>query len=66
MTLSLAMMGAGVMVSSVTGGTYTMRLQFSGTTNSIKVVFAAKLTSGANPYYLPIFPCVTDFVADTS
>jgi hypothetical protein len=42
-------------------GTYTFRLQFSGTTNSIKAVFAAKLAAGANTYYLPIFPCVTSF-----
>ncbi len=48
--------------------------QFSGTTNSIKVVFAAKITTGgsaaaaesidakaAQTYYVPIFPCVTNF-----
>ena len=42
-------------------GTYTLKLQFSGTTNSIKVVFAGKVTVGAQNYYVPIFPCVTDF-----
>jgi len=44
-------------------GTYTLKLQFSGTASSIKVVFAAKVTAGANAqsYYVPIFPCVTDF-----
>ena len=42
-------------------GVYTLKLQFSGTANSIKVVFAAKVTAGAKNYYVPIFPCVTDF-----
>ena len=42
-------------------GTYTLNLQFSGTTNAIKVVFATKLTSGAQTYYTPVFPCVTNF-----
>ena len=42
-------------------GTYTLNLQFSGTTNSIKVVFAGKVTVGGKDYYVPIFPCVTDF-----
>ena len=42
-------------------GTYTLKLQFSGTANSIKVVFAGKVTVGAQDYYVPIFPCVTDF-----
>ena len=42
-------------------GVYTLKLQFSGTASSIKVVFAAKVTAGANNYYVPIFPCVTDF-----
>jgi hypothetical protein len=44
-------------------GTYTLKLQFSGTTNSIKVMFAAKITAGAAAYYVPIFPCVTDFAS---
>ena len=47
--------------SSAPVGTYTLKLQFSGTTNSIKVVFAAKVTAGAADYYVPIFPCVTNF-----
>jgi hypothetical protein len=42
-------------------GTYTLTLQFSGTTNSIKALFATKVAVGANTYYLPIFPCVSDF-----
>jgi hypothetical protein len=48
-------------------GTYTLKLQFSGTTNAIKVVFAAKMSAGAagakaaQTYDVPIWPCVTDF-----
>jgi hypothetical protein len=42
-------------------GTYTLKLQFSGTASSIKVVFAGKVTAGANTYYVPIYPCVTKF-----
>ena len=42
-------------------GVYTLQLQFSGTANSIKVVFAAKVPAGGKNYYVPIFPCVTDF-----
>ena len=53
-------------------GVYTLKFQFSGTTNSIKVVFAAKITAGtiiaqaddakaAQAYYVPIYPCVTNF-----
>ena len=44
-------------------GTYTLKLQFSGTTNSIKVMFAAKITAGPTAYYVPIFPCVTNFAS---
>jgi len=59
-------------------GTYTFKFQFSGTTNSIKVMFAAKITAGskaigehagtakaAQTYYLPIWPCVTNFASVT-
>ena len=55
-------------------GMYTVKFQFSGTTNSIKVIFAAKITAGtsvagaqlvgataAQDYYVPIYPCVTSF-----
>jgi hypothetical protein len=42
-------------------GTYTLKLQFSGTASSIKVVFAGKVVAGANTYYVPIYPCVTSF-----
>ncbi|HLX30166.1 MAG TPA: hypothetical protein VKV24_16930 [Casimicrobiaceae bacterium] len=42
-------------------GTYTLNLQFSGSTDSIKVVFAAKVQAGAQTYYVPIYPCVTNF-----
>lgn len=49
--------------TGVANGTYTFRLQFSGTTNSIKAVFAAKLAAGASTYYLPLFPCVTNFAS---
>ncbi len=42
-------------------GTYTLKLQFSGTTSSIKVMFAGKITKGAQTYYVPIYPCVTNF-----
>jgi len=38
-----------------------MNLSFTGATNSIKVVFATKVTVGAQTYYTPIFPCVTNF-----
>lgn len=41
-------------------GTYTFKLQFSGTTDSIKVLFAAKVPGGARTYYVPIAPCLTD------
>jgi hypothetical protein len=44
-------------------GTYTLDIQFSGTTSSIKVVFAAKVTKGAKDYYVPIWPCVTNFAS---
>jgi hypothetical protein len=45
-------------------GTYTLKFQFSGTTNSIKVVFAAKIKAGnLQDYYVPIYPCVTDFAS---
>ena len=47
--------------SGAPAGTYTLKLQFSGTTNSIKVVFAAKISGASATYYVPIFPCVTDF-----
>jgi hypothetical protein len=55
-------------------GQYTLKLQFRGTATSIKVVFAGKVTAGATMvdaqsfdlqaaqvYYVPIYPCVTDF-----
>jgi hypothetical protein len=42
-------------------GTYTLKLQFSGTASSIKVVFAGKVAAGPNTYYVPIYPCVTNF-----
>jgi len=57
-------------------GVYTLKFQFSGTANSIKVVFAAKITAGTNvadaqsdgakaarDYYVPIYPCVTNFAS---
>ncbi len=44
-------------------GTYTLKLKFSGSTNSIKVMFAAKIMAGTAAYYVPIFPCVTDFAS---
>lgn len=44
---------------SAPAGTYTLKLQFSGTTSSIKVVFAGKITAGSTDYYVPIYPCVT-------
>jgi hypothetical protein len=44
-------------------GVYTLKLQFSGTANSIKVVFAAKVPAGGKDYYVPIFPCVTAFAS---
>jgi len=41
-------------------GQYTLNFQFSGTANSIKVIFAGKVAvNGAVTYYPPIFPCVT-------
>lgn len=42
-------------------GTYTLKIQFTGTTSSVKVVFAAKVTKAAQTYYVPIYPCVTNF-----
>ena len=42
-------------------GTYTLKLQFAGTTSSIKVMFAGKIAKGAQTYYVPIYPCVTNF-----
>jgi len=50
-------------------GQYTLNFQFSGTATSIKVLFSGKITAGsptsdekaAQTYYLPIYPCVTDF-----
>jgi hypothetical protein len=57
-------------------GTYTLKFQFSGTTSSIKVLFAAKITAGAKSaageaidmkaaqsYYVPIYPCVADMAS---
>jgi hypothetical protein len=51
-------------------GQYTLNFQFRGTTNSIKIVFAGKVTVGSaaaaseakalQTYYPPIYPCVTD------
>lgn len=41
-------------------GQYTLNLQFRGTTNSIKVLFAGKLTAGGTTYYPPIYPCVSN------
>ncbi len=41
-------------------GTYTFTFQFTGTASAIKVIFAGKVSVGANvTYYPPIFPCVT-------
>jgi hypothetical protein len=42
-------------------GTYTLKLQFSGSASSIKVVFAGEVQAGGNTYYVPIYPCVTSF-----
>ena len=47
--------------SAAPPGSYTLKLQFSGTASSIKVVFAGKLAAGGNTYYVPIYPCVTSF-----
>ena len=50
---------------SAPSGQYTLNLQFTGTTNTLKVLFAGKVTVGASDdkaavtYYPPIFPCVT-------
>lgn len=40
-------------------GQYTLNFQFRGTTNSLKVIFAGKITAGGTTYYPPIYPCVT-------
>jgi len=47
--------------SAAPRGTYTLKLQFSGTASSIKVVFAGEVAAGGNTYYVPIYPCVTSF-----
>jgi hypothetical protein len=59
--------------SNVPLGAYTLNFQFSGTTSSIKVLFAAKIDAtakaaiadgaakAAQSYYVPIFPCVSSF-----
>ena len=44
-------------------GVYTLKLQFSGAASSIKVMFAGKITKGAQTYYVPIWPCVTNFAS---
>lgn len=44
-------------------GVYTLTLQFSGTASSIKVMFAGKITKGAQTYYVPIWPCATNFAS---
>ncbi len=44
-------------------GSYTLTFQFSGTASSIKVMFAGKVSVGAQTYYVPIFPCVTSFAS---
>jgi hypothetical protein len=58
--------------TNVALGTYTLKFQFSGTTSSIKVLFAAKITAGAKSadgakaaqtYYVPIYPCVSNFAS---
>jgi hypothetical protein len=51
--------------ASAPSGSYTLKLQFSGTTDSIKILFAAKVAAGAQTYYVPIAPCVTDLALVT-
>ena len=48
---------------TVADGQYRFKFHYNGAGPSFKALSAAKVVLGGKAYYVPIFPCVTDFAA---